>query len=207
MTRRIRRGHLERLVKITSEVTLPVVQIDKKWCEWSSHSVRRYMLEGELEQLLALINSVGPSSMIEFGVNEGRTAIAVLKNFPDIDLYVGVDVEFNHQLEISAQQYEVPKEPGWMVKGDQRFQLILREENDENITGLFDIAFIDGDHGKHHVLKDYKLAKRLVRQGGVIIFHDYTNPTVEVTEVLDRLHNDGTDLKHVEGTWLAFEYV
>jgi predicted O-methyltransferase YrrM len=189
-------------------MTLPLVDIDRKWCEWSrSHSVRRYMLEGELEMLLALINSVQPSSMIEFGVNEGITALAVLVNFPDIDQYVGVDVEFDHQLEIPAQQYEVPKEPGRLVNGDMRFKLVLRNGSDDNITGLFDVAFIDGDHGKLHVLKDYMLAKSLVRSGGIIIFHDYTNPTVEVTEVLDDLYDKGTDLKHVDGTWLAFEYV
>lgn len=158
--------------------------------------------------LLALINSVQPSSMIEFGVNEGITAVAVLANFPDIDEYIGVDVEFHHQLEIPAQQYEVPKEPGRLVNDNPRFKLIIRyDEDDRNISGLFDVAFIDGDHGKYSVMKDYKLAKRLVRTGGIIIFHDYTNPTVEVTETLDDLYAKGVDLKHVDGTWLAFEYV
>ncbi len=188
-------------------MTLPVVDIDRKWCEWTSHSIRPYMMEGELEQLLALINSVKPSSMIEFGINIGMTAVAVLANFKDIDRYVGVDVEFDHPLEIPAQQVEVPRDPGRLVNGNSRFELIIRNEDDSNISGLFDVAFIDGDHGKHAVMKDYKLAKRLVRQGGIIIFHDYENPTVEVTGVLDILHERGVDLKHVGGTCLAFEYV
>lgn len=189
-------------------MTLPIVDIDPKWCEWSrSHSIRRYMLEGELEMLLALINSVQPLDMIEFGVNEGLTAVAVLSNFPDIEHYIGIDVEFDHQLEIPAQQYEVPKEPGRLVNDNPKFKLIIRNGDDSNISGLYDVAFIDGDHGKLAVMKDYKLAKLLVRQGGIIIFHDYTNPTVEVTETLDGLHKNGVDLKHVDGTWLAFEYV
>lgn len=165
------------------------------------------MLEGELEMLLALINSVQPSSMIEFGVNEGITAVAVLANFTDIERYIGVDVEFDHQLEIPAQQYEVPREPGRLVKENPRFELVIRKNDDSNISGPFDVAFIDGDHGKHHVMKDYLLAKQLVGDGGIIIFHDYTNPTVEVTETLDNLYAEGVDLKHVNGTWLAFEYV
>lgn len=191
-------------------MSLPLVNIDKKWCEWSrSRTVRKYMLEGELEMLLALINSVQPSKMIEFGVNEGITAIAVLTNFPDIEKYIGIDVEFSHQLELPEQQYEVPKEPGRLVKDDPRFKLILRKDDDKDISGMsdFDVAFIDGDHGKQHVIQDYKLAKQLVREGGIIIFHDYENPTVEVTETLDDLYKNGTNLKHVTGTWLAFEYV
>lgn len=186
---------------------LPVVEIDKKWCEWRSHSVRPYMLEGELEQLLALINSVGPESMIEFGVNVGMTAAAVLTNFTDIQKYVGVDVKFDHQLEIPAQQSEVPMKPGILVEGNARFELIFRNDSDDNIHGMFDVSFIDGDHGRNHVLKDYQLSKRLVRSGGIIIFHDYGNPTVEVTETLDEIYRHGEDLKHVDGTWLAFKYV
>src|SRR6266566_5281315 len=181
-------------------MTLPVVSIDEKWCEWNrSLSVRRYMLVGELEMLLALINSVQPASMIEFGVNEGMTALAILTIFPDIEKYVGIDVEFDHKLEIPAQQYEVPREPGRLVKDHDRFELIMRNGKDDNITGSYDVAFIDGDHGKQAVLKDYMLAKQLVAKGGIIIFHDYTNPTVQVTEVLDDLHKHGTDLKHVDG--------
>jgi predicted O-methyltransferase YrrM len=186
---------------------LPVVDIDPKWCEWNSHSVRMYMLEGELEQILALVNSVQPFSMIEFGVNVGMTAAAILTNFPDIERYVGLDVEFEHKLELPGQQREVPRNPGYLVRDNPRFELIYRNEDDSNITGTFDVAFIDGDHGYNAVLKDYALAKRLVQKGGIIIFHDYMNSTVQATEAIDELHRRGSDLKHVEGTWLAFEYI
>jgi hypothetical protein len=55
------------------------------------------------------------------------------------------------------------------------------------------------------VLQDSRTARALVRQGGVIVWHDYRNGAVEVTPVLDRLAADeGWPLLHVEGTWLAF---
>jgi predicted O-methyltransferase YrrM len=188
-------------------MTLPVVKLEPKW---HSQSVRAYMIPGELEVLLTLIDSVYPTSMIEFGVNEGRTALAVLHVFPEITRYVGVDVAFDHQLEIAAQQCEVPHHPGHMVAGNPRFELIIRENDDvfnEVDFGLFDVAFIDGDHGYNAVIKDHKLAMRLVRKGGIIIHHDYTNPTVQSTEALDALYAQGHKLNHVEGFWLAYEYV
>jgi predicted O-methyltransferase YrrM len=186
-------------------MALPVVKLEPKW---RSQSVRAYLMPGELEMLLTLIDSVKPTSMIEFGVNEGRTALAVLHTFPDVMRYVGVDVAFNHSLEIPAQQIEVPHHPGHMVAGNPRFRLVIRENDDVfNSMDPFDVAFVDGDHGFNAVIKDHKLAKRLVRKGGVIIHHDYMNPTVQSTEALDALHAQGHDLHHVEGFWLAYEYV
>jgi predicted O-methyltransferase YrrM len=186
-------------------MTLPVVILEPKW---HSQSVRAYMIPGELELLLTLIESVNPTSMIEFGVNEGRTALAVLAVFPSVTRYVGVDVAFDHQLEIPAQQCEVPHHPGHMVAGNPRFELIIREhDNVFDSMSLFDVAFIDGDHGFNAVIKDHKLAMRLVRKGGIIIHHDYSNPTVQSTEALDWLHEEGHKLQHVEGCWLAYEYV
>lgn len=186
-------------------MSLPVVTLEPKW---NSQSVRAYMIPGELELLLTLIESVDPTSMIEFGVNEGRTALAVLAIFPGITRYVGVDVAFDHKLEIPAQQIEVPRHPGHMVAGNPRFELIIRENDDVfDSMAPFDVAFIDGDHGFNAVVKDHELAMRLVRKGGIIVHHDYTNPTVQSTEALDALHAKGHDLRHVEGCWLAYEYV
>ncbi len=186
-------------------MALPAVTLEPKW---QSQSVRAYMIPGELELLLTLIDSVNPTSMIEFGVNEGRTALAVLAVFPNVTRYVGVDVVFDHQLEIPAQQCEVPHHPGHMVAGNSRFELIIRENDDVfDSMGPFDVAFIDGDHGFNAVIKDHKLAMQLVRKGGIIIHHDYTNPTVQSTEALDALYALGHKLHHVEGCWLAYEYV
>lgn len=186
-------------------MTLPAVTLEPKW---QSQSVRAYMIPGELEMLLTLIDSVNPTSMIEFGVNEGRTALAVLHIFPRVMRYIGVDVAFDHQLEIPAQQIEVPHSPGHMVAGNPRFELIIRETDDVfDFMGSFDVAFIDGDHGFNAVIKDHKLAMRLVRKGGIVIHHDYTNKTVQSTEALDALHAQGHKLHHVEGCWLAYEYV
>lgn len=175
---------------------------------YGSRTVRNYMQDGEQELLLSLITLVQPYSMIEFGVNEGLTALAVLDHFPYINRYVGVDVAYNHVLSIPAQQVEVPKEPAKYILGDPRFELIFRGSDDSNIKGKFDVAFIDGDHGFEAVIKDYWLARQLVSGGGMIIFHDYLNPSVQVTEALETLYKKGKrDIYQVPNSWLAFEWV
>jgi len=168
------------------------------------HTVRQYMQPGEQDVLLALIADAAPRIMVEIGVNIGLTAQAVLQNIPSIEQYVGIDVPPDYQFEIPAQQVERPAEPGHLVRDDPRFQLKLR--GDDLFPSACDAVFIDGDHGEQAVMQDSLWAAELVRPGGIIIWHDYGNPTVEVTQVLNRLCRAGRDICHVSATWLAFEF-
>lgn len=166
-------------------------------------TARKYMQPGEQDILLALVRRVRPKVMIEIGVNEGLTAKAVLENIRTIERYIGIDVDEAYKFEIPTQQSERPNEPGILVRDDPRFELRLRGAP---LPTSCDVAFIDGDHGKRAVWKDSIWAAKVVRPGGLIIFHDYGNPTVEVTDVLNALYEAGRDICHVENTWLAFEW-
>ncbi len=179
---------------------------------WPNLPSRYYMMDGELGFLLTMLDDIKPKRMIELGVNEGITARAVLDHIKSIEYYLGVDVPFNHVMPLPGQQPEVPQEPGRLVKDDRRFELLLRYNGafDSLIVACdrFDVAFIDGDHSYKGVMDDYELARKVVLQpGGWIFFHDYNNPTVEVTRALDDLHLGGRNIVNAEGTWMAYEQV
>ncbi len=173
---------------------------------------RRFMNPGELEVLLALAGSVQPLGVVEFGVNEGRTAKAILDAFPGIRTYQGIDVLPGYVTTKSVQRGEVPQRPGYLARRDKRFDLVLRANGslDLGVGDLLacDVAFIDGDHGRVAVEHDTALARQIVRPGGIIIWHDYHDlGTVDVREVLDEFHAAGADIVHVADTWLAFERI
>ena len=174
-------------------VHLPLVQ---------GRTVRRYMQRGEQDVLLALVNHIAPKIMVEVGVNVGITAKAVLSEVTTIERYIGIDVEPGYTFEIPAQQIERPVFPGLLVKSHPRFELVLRGND---LPTEADFVFIDGDHGQRAVREDSIWATQVVRHGGMIVWHDYQNPTVEVTGVLDALLAEGRALRHVAGTWLVFE--
>lgn len=53
------------------------------------------------------------------------------------------------------------------------------EAGDVPLTeGLYDLAFIDASHDEASVRRDAGLARRAVRPGGVIAFHDWDYPSV-----------------------------
>jgi len=175
---------------------------------------RRYFNPGELEMYLNLLDSKQPKTVIEFGVNEGRTPLAALRNIPSIEEYVGIDVLRGYETIKEVQRNEVPDNPGHFVKDDPRFKLILAEQGSFDLIPedlpMADVIFIDADHSRKGVCNDYALAIRRLKPNGLIIFHDDNAlPVVEVTETLDEFENHRRDVDphfiHVIGTWFCIQ--
>jgi predicted O-methyltransferase YrrM len=172
----------------------------------------RYIHEGELDVLIHLAKSVDARCVAEFGCNNGRTAAAVLRNVETIERYVGVDVPSGYSFACKVQAKEVPEKAGELALNDGRFELLLRRRGTFDLTAddlpECDLVFIDGDHSEAAVRHDRDLAWRVVRPGGLIVYHDDNGlRTVDVSRVLDVLSDGGADIQHVAGTWLAVERV
>jgi len=165
----------------------------------------KYLNARETAILIALVRSVTPRVMIEFGCNLGITAARVLEHVPSLERYIGVDVPANHKPPLACQSDEVPRNPGYSAGHDPRFWLMLAEPmlTPDQLEPA-DAIFIDGDHSRQGVTHDTELASALIRPGGIIVWHDYGNDSVEVTPVLERLDQQGWPMQHVDGSWLAF---
>ena len=178
---------------------------------WNSRS-KRYMNPNELETLISLIGSVQPRCVVEFGINNGRTAQALMEYVPSIEEYVGIDVPKGYVTNKPVQRGEVPDIPGQLVAEDRRVKLIVREGGSQAVNAgelpYCDAVFIDGDHSRSGVENDTMLAMQRTRPGGIIVWHDYHDlGTVDVREVLNEKFKKGWDLRHVPGTWLVFMLV
>lgn len=196
-------------------LTLPV--IDKQALHVAEIDLnglpRRFMNPGELEVLVALLRTISPRVVVEFGCNEGRTAAAVLRNVKSVTQYVGIDVPHGYVTEKLVQRNEVPLRPGHLALGDERFSIFLPAKGSQSLTPadlppVVDAVFIDGDHGYRGVMHDTMLAKAVVRGGGLIIWHDYHDlGTVDVREALHDLAGSGQTIWNVAGTWIAVQRV
>jgi len=169
---------------------------------------REYLNVGEMEVIASILRGVEAKSMMEIGCRDGRTAKVLLHNVAALNCYVGIDVRHDYVPTLKHQRAEMVPVPGHLAVSDPRFDLIIRENGSLDLTfediGPVDAAFIDGDHSKNAVLYDSRLAKSVVRPGGVIIWHDYCNAGVEVKQTLDHLSEEGWPIKAIEGTWLAY---
>lgn len=165
-----------------------------------------YLNWNETAILAALVNSGTPEVMIEFGCNQGITAKRLLENVPTLEKYIGIDVPNDHVTTLACQSSEVPMMAGCYAAIDDRFSILLSPSKHITADALepCDAVFIDGDHSSAAVAHESKLARTLVRPGGIICWHDYGNPAVEVTQILDWLASNGWPINCVENSWLAF---
>jgi len=167
-----------------------------------------YLNPTETGLVVKLAASVAPRVMIEFGVQAGRTAKAVLDHIPELETYIGVDVPFTHRTTLPAQQTEVPERAGQFALQDKRFYLLICRDGSQQLSPddlePCDAVFIDGDHSEDAVLHDSYLARELIRPGGIIIWHDLHNGSVEVTAAISKLCEAGWSITHIHDTWLAF---
>lgn len=187
---------------------IPQQEVKPTPINWSSRS-HRFMNPGELERLITLVASVDAHTVLEFGINTGRTAEVLLGHVPTIRRYVGIDVPPDYVTTAQVQRGEVPSVVGVEVLGDPRVTLMVRPNGSHDVHAAelpdCDAVFIDGDHSRAGVENDTMLALQRTRPGGIIMWHDYHNlGTVDVREVLHEKVERGWDLRHVKDTWIVY---
>src|SRR5262245_4992561 len=85
-----------------------------------------YLQYVELDCIIALVGEA--RHVLELGTNEGRTAKAILRNAPNIERYVGIDVPPHYQTALKAQQTQIPtKWAGKLALDDPRYQIMILE--------------------------------------------------------------------------------
>ena len=147
----------------------------------------------ELARLIALVRALRPAAVVEIGSFKGGTLAAWCKVAAPDAVLVSVDlpVEFGtpatpddlRKLARSRQRLEV-------VRGDSHADE-TRAQVETALAGReVDFLMIDGDHTYDGVSRDFELYAPLVRDGGVIAFHDVVpHPSLPGVEV-DRLWRD-----------------
>lgn len=147
-------------------------------------------IEQKPEELIAftqlLRQKARRESYLELGIGYGGLLRFLKEQVPfrravGVDLFVAWSNEERARLNLQACGAS-------LVQGDLRDpdmpDRILRAGEGE----LFDVVFVDGDHGESSVFEDACLAAKVVADDGWICFHDYVHPTTTgaVTSAVQR---------------------
>lgn len=145
----------------------------------------------EFVQLVALVAEQKPRSVLEIGTLNGGTLRAWCECATEDATIVSVDLPGGRW----GGGYGTDLVPrlGSYARPDQELTLLRNDSHSEAVRGRvaedapFDFAFIDGDHTYEGVKQDFTDYSPLVRQGGLIAFHDVLpHPRVPGCDV-DRL--------------------
>ncbi len=169
------------------------------------------MMLNEVDTLVSLGKAINANKVFEFGTNLGHTTRILAQNFEEVwtlDFYAEMGAYISPQ---QGGELNKLKDVGIMAKlpnvrqmyGDtlsKEIRLLLM-----NMRRQFDLVFVDAGHSLLNVINDSMLALVMVKQGGLIVWHDFKNQDIgqEVIDAVECINGIKT-CWHIEGTWLGF---
>lgn len=183
-------------------------EIKKSECKLNFVRLTPYNLSWEeIVTISQLVSIFSPKSLFEFGTFNGLTTLLLAMNSSDdavvntIDIVngefdFGVDTPFFKK--ISVGEYFLGMPEARKVKqltGDTtKFDF---SEYDEKM----DFIFVDGGHAYDIVMNDSEKAFKMIRPGGMIVWHDHL-VIGDVTKAMIELNKD-RKMVHLKGTSLV----
>lgn len=124
----------------------------------------------EITALLAMIEELRPTSVLEIGVASGGTNLLLSRAHPSITFVGAIDLYVRNKRKLA---YFAPS-------GQERLFLDASSYAPETVRAVsaalgdrkLDVLFIDGDHSYEGARRDFEAYAPLVRAGGIIAFHD-----------------------------------
>jgi hypothetical protein len=157
--------------------------------------------------------------MFEFGTATGRTAYLWARNSPpdarvvtltlrpdDVSTYQNISGDASSDVKhaMSESRFTTFYYTGTPVESKVTQLYGDSKALDETpYVGTCDLVFVDGSHARSYVESDTRKALRMVRPGGLVLWHDYRGAKVPgVFEALNALASE-LPLAHVRGTSLV----
>jgi hypothetical protein len=167
----------------------------------------------ELVIISAIVRHLKPKRLVEIGTAEGRTTLNLALHSPQDSEVITLDLPpdaspAKPESGCDYRQMGIP-EPGVLFKNhplSQKIRLILADSTKfdwKPYEGGVDFVFIDGAHDYESVKKDTENALKIVKIGGVILWHDYgvvdgvTKCLNEIATQLPICFISGTSLAHL----------
>jgi cephalosporin hydroxylase len=168
MGRRPRRQHVRDQHRDGRGVLVSAIE------EWVA---RHWLPRWEMSEVVKELRQIEPIRVVlEVGVHQGDS-LKIWRELLDPEVLVGVnDIR------------EVPEGREHELRAELIIGRSQEQETYERVLAALggrevDFLYIDADHTLASVRKDWEMYGPLVREGGVVVFHDATlrgNPTVEV---------------------------
>lgn len=127
-------------------------------------------IEEEILPFLEWAGGFCPERICEIGTAAGSTNFLLAHGLPSVKQVIGVDLFVRNgiQLRCLARPDVVIR----LVNGSSYAQRTIRKVERIVLPGSLDVLFIDGDHRYSGVQQDFLGYRHLVRDGGLIAFHD-----------------------------------
>lgn len=173
--------------------------------------------EFELKVISNLVKKWNPRRIFEIGTFQGRTTLNMALNSSTDAEIITLDLPAE---ELASTKMDIEKGEVRYVKKEVSGERFIGHPAASKIRQVFgdsasfdfaeyrnsvDVAFIDGSHAYEYVLNDSEKVFTIMRDGGLIIWHDYTNWPGVWTALNELYEKDArfNGIRHIGGTSIA----
>jgi len=129
-----------------------------------------HQLRAEIVPFLERVRDLRPRRICEIGCANGGTTLALSHCAPTVELMIAVDLLVKNRAILHALR--PPPQRMAFVDGPSLSPRALARVRQALGGSALDVVLIDGDHSFEGVLGDFLAYRELVRDGGLIAFHD-----------------------------------
>lgn len=153
-----------------------------------------------------IIEIIAPKRIFEFGTFDGRTTIHLALNAPDDALTYTLDIQ-SGDFEFSNDNIYFEKirvgEQVFASSVGSKIVMLTGDSKTFDFSSFMenvDFVFIDADHSYAAVINDSEIACKMVRPGGIVVWHDYllisdvTKAIVDIYKAKPLVNLKGTSL-------------
>jgi predicted O-methyltransferase YrrM len=138
----------------------------------------------EIDGLLRMVAAIDPTTVLEIGTSNGGSLFLFACVASANALLVSIDLphgEFGGGYppwrSVLYRAFAARKQRIKLMRADSHEATTLEEARVALEGRQVDVLFIDGDHAYEGVKRDFEMYKHLVRDGGIIAFHDIVPPS------------------------------
>ena len=126
----------------------------------------------EIVRLFEIVRALQPRAVCEIGAaSGGTTCLFAQASLADTTL-ISLDIAFDLARRAAIKRFARRDQSIVCLRGDSHNSDMFRAVKDLLAGRQLDFLFIDGDHSYEGVRSDFELYSPLVREGGIIAFHD-----------------------------------
>ncbi len=129
-----------------------------------------HQLEPEITGFLQLAAKESPRTVCEVGTANGGTTFLLGQALTTAEIMIGVDLFIRRRPRL--RYFARPDQTVLLLDGDSAAPQTLDQVRKGLRGRPLDLLFIDGDHSFDGVVRDFQSYRELVRDGGLIAFHD-----------------------------------
>jgi len=140
-------------------------------------NVRPMQIREEIKELLSILDSNKPKNVLEIGTACGGTLFLFCRVASSDATIISIDLP---ELSGGFPMYKIPLYKSFVKKGQRLYMIRADSHYPKTLEAVkkvlgnrkLDFLFIDADHTYEGVKKDFEMYAPLVREGGIIAFHD-----------------------------------